>query len=205
MSNHSLPLATTDFKAVSRWNIGSDFSAPRSPAQTGMKKTQPGETRLGCGEKNVFSSSGRGWTQPEHVEAARPTEFSVGAGETGCRKRGATSGGTQVWGGVEPSETLSNTTHRDRSGRDPNRPAERRQRDLDLPPVRHPSNDRLDIYQGPPVTASKSLHWNFLGIGRRCVVLTFDESFALGRALNVHLFRRRQTEVIVHLDYESNH
>lgn len=98
---------------------------------------------------------GRRWTQPEHVEAARTAEFSMGAGETGCGKRGATNGGTRVWGGVEPSETLSNTTHRDRSGRDPNRPRQRRERHFDLQPARHPPGDCVG--EDPAVTSSRAI------------------------------------------------
>ena len=101
------------------------------------------------------SQRGRRWTQPEHVEAAGTAEFRLGTGQTGLGQPG--TGGTRARsrGGVEPNETVPNTTDAGGSGRDPNRTHERRERSFDLPPVQHPPGDCVG--ENPAVTRSRAL------------------------------------------------
>ena len=90
------------------------------------------------------------------MEAVGATECRVGAAGSGIGIRGAMRGGTRVWG-AEPNEAVSKTTHRDRSGRDPNHPHQRIGQDLDLPPVRRPPKDCVDACQGHAALSKRAL------------------------------------------------
>lgn len=117
-----------------------------TPAPTLWRKSPQNKFAPPSGRANfdLLILRGRRWTQPEHVEAAGTAEFRVGAGETRHRKRGATIGGTRVWGGVEPRETIPNAAVSGVTGSYPNRAEWRPEHQRRCETLQNPPRHRVE-------------------------------------------------------------